>query len=245
MSLETTAGNYVRQLQHAGLRPGRRLVDLILASGDAAVDPLIDLATSIPLLDEKPPVAYAPIHALRLLGELRPLRMVEPLLKSTDAAFADQNHARDIWQQDMPQMIGRSGGSAVALLWTCVDDPNRSDIEHDMALLALAYATVIDEDVREPVVAGLHQRLMAGDDRALNAGIVRAMAYLKLADMYGDVMARYRAGAVDQESMPAAMARQMLLATATFRVADDAKLSLWERYDEFGPFPESEDTEYQ
>jgi hypothetical protein len=63
--------------------------------------------------------------------------------------------------------------------------------------------------------------------------------------MYGDVMARYRAGAVDQESMPAAMARQMLLATATFRVADDAKLSLWERYDEFGPFPESEDTEYQ
>ncbi|WP_448545535.1 hypothetical protein [Roseiflexus sp.] len=246
MSLETTAGNYVQQLRHAGLRPGRRLVDLILACGDAAADPLIDLATSIPLLDEKPPVAYAPIHALRLLGELRPLRMVEPLLKkSADAAFDDLNHARAIWQQEMPQMIGRSGGSAVALLWTCVDDPNRSDIEHDMALLALAYATVIDEDVREPVVAGLHQRLMAGDNRTLNAGIVRAMAYLKLADMYGDVMARYRAGAVDQESMPAATARQMLLATATSRVADDAKLSLWERYDEFGPFPEPEDTEYQ
>lgn len=241
MSRETTAGNYVRQLQYAGLRPGRRLVDLILACGDTAVDPLIDLATSIPLLDEEPPVAYAPIHALRLLGELRPLRMVEPLLKSARAAFDDLNDAREIWQQDMPQMIGRLGAPVVALLWTCVDDPNRSALEHDIALEALAYATVIDEDVRDPVVAGLHRRLMASDDRLLNAGIVRAMAYLKLANMYADVMARYRAGAVDQESMPAAAARQMLLSQATSRVADDAKLSLWERYNQFGPFPASRD----
>lgn len=225
MSRETTAGNYVRQLQYAGLRPGRRLVDLILACGDTAVDPLIDLATSIPLLDEEPPVAYAPIHAL----------------KSAQAAFDDLNDAREIWQQDMPQMIGRLGAPVVALLWTCVDDPNRSALEHDIALEALAYATVIDEDVRDPVVAGLHQRLMASDDRLLNAGIVRAMAYLKLANMYADVMARYRAGAVDQESMPAAAARQMLLSQATFRVADDAKLSLWERYNQFGPFPASRD----
>ncbi len=241
MILDLSAGEHVRRLHRVGLRPSERLVNNILRCGDAAVDPLIDLATSVSLLYEEPPIAYAPIHALRLLGELRQLRMVEPLLKSVDVELDEMVALREIWQYEVPHMIGRIGAAVVATLWACVDDPAYTPFERDGALLALAYATVIDEAVREEVVAELHRRLMQSDDRALNAGIVRAMAYLELADRYGDIMARYRAGAIDQNSMPAAIARQMLLSPETSRIASHAKLSLWERYDVFGPFPEQED----
>ncbi|MCS6841359.1 MAG: hypothetical protein NZ699_07960 [Roseiflexus sp.] len=244
MTLGLSASEYVQHLRRAGLRPSERLVNNILRCGDAAVDPLIETATSVSLLYEEAPVTYAPIHALRLLGELRPLRMVEPLLKSVDAAPRDMSPARKLWQYEVPQMIGRIGAAAVETLWACVGDPAYTSFERDGALLALAYVTVIDETVRERIVAEMHRRLMESDDRALNAGIVRAMAYLGLADMYSDVMARYRASAVDQESMSAAVARQMLLASKTSRIADDAKLSLWERYDRFGPFPEPEDSDF-
>jgi hypothetical protein len=240
MTLSLSASEYVRHLRRAGLRPGERLVNNILHCGDAAVDPLIDLATSVALLYEEPPVAYAPIHALRLLGELRPLRMIEPLLRSVDAELKGMSPARKIWQYEVPQVIGRIGAAAVATLWADADDPAYTRFERDGALLALAYATAVDETIREPIIAEMHRRLMQSDDRSLNAGIVRAMAYLSLADMYGDIMARYRAGAIDQESMSAAVARQMLLAPKTSRIADNAKLSLWERYDRFGPFPEPE-----
>lgn len=244
MSLSLSADEYVRHLRRVGLRPTERLVNNILRCGDAAVNPLIDLATSISLLYEEPPVAHAPIHALRLLGELRPLRMVEPLLKSAGMELDGISPAREIWQYDVPQMIGRIGAAVVATLWAYVDNPAYSVIEQDGALLALACVTVIDEAMRQPIIAEMHRRLMQSDNRALNAGIVRAIAYLGLADMYGDIMARYRAGAVDQESMSAAVARQMLLTPRTSRLANDAKLSLWERYDRLGPFPEPEDDDF-
>ncbi|ABU58642.1 hypothetical protein [Roseiflexus castenholzii] len=244
MTLHLSAGEYVQRLRRIGLRPGERLVNNILHCGDAAVEPLIELATRVLLLYEEPPVAYAPIHALRLLGELRPLRMVEPLLKSVDAEFKSRGSAREIWQYEVPQMIGRIGAAVVAPLWSYIEDPACTPVERDGALLALAYATVIDKDVREPVIAELYRRLMQSDDRTLNAGIVRAIAYLGLADMYGDIMARYRASAVNQERMPASAARQMLLSQKTSGLANDAKLSLWERYDRFGPFPEPEDMNF-
>lgn len=240
MTLSLSASEYVRHLRRAGLRPTERLVNNILRCGDAVVDPLIDMATSVSLFSEEPPVIYAPIHALRLLGELRPLRMIEPLLKSVDAALDSMTPARELWQYEVPQMIGRIGAAAAEALWAFADNPAYTQFERDGALLALAYIAAIDEIAREPIIAEMHRRLMQSDDRALNAGIVRAMAYLGLADKYSDVMARYRAGAVDQESMSAAVARQMLLTPRTSRIADDAKLSLWERYDRFGPFPESE-----
>lgn len=240
MTLSLSASEYVQHLRRAGLRPSERLVNNILRCGDAAVDPLIDLATSVSLFYGEPPVIYAPIHALRLLGELRPLRMIEPLLKSVDVELKGMSPEREIWQYEAPQMIGRIGAAAVEKLWACVDDPAYTPFERDGALLALAYATVVDATVRESVIAEMHRRLMQSDDRSLNAGLVRAMAYLGLANMYSDIMARYRAGAVDQESMPAADARQTLLADKASRVVDYAKLSLWERYDRFGPFPEPE-----
>jgi hypothetical protein len=46
----------------------------------------------------------------------------------------------------------------------------------------------------------------------------------------------YRAGKRDQEILPAAAARQLLLSDSTKRLAC-AKHSLWERYDQHGPFP--------
>lgn len=234
MTFDLAIGEYVQQLRRAGLRPGEHLVRHILAGGEAAVGPLIALAADTNLLLDEPPVAYAPLHALRLLGELTSPRMIEPLLGrlplDTDAA----SNAVDLWSQDLPQVLARLGSNGVSALWAYADDPQRHLIGRGTALLALAFTTALDAHLREPIVAGLRERLARSADRELNAYLVRTLGLLSASDAYGEIMARYRAGDVDQEIVPAATARQLLLGKE-HNVLACARHSLWERYDEHGP----------
>jgi len=243
MTLDLAIGEYVRQLRRAGTRPGEHLVKHILAGGEAAAGPLIALAADTRLLFEEPPVAYAPLHALRLLGELSSPRMIEPLLDRLPINDDAESDTVDLWVQDVPQILARLGSDGVSALWAYADDPQRHPIGRATALLALAFATAIDEHLREPIVAGLRERLARSDDRELNAHLVRALGLLCAGDAYGEIMARYRAGDVDQEIVSAATARQLLLGKE-HSVLACARHPLWERYDEHGPSDNDTDKEW-
>lgn len=234
MPLDLAAGDYVKQLHRAGLRPGERLVQNILNAGEIAVGPLIDLATDSSWLDKPAPERYAPLHALRLLGETHSPRMIEPLLAQFPIDIMEETDALDLWLQELPQILGRLGGDAVDPLWQFADNEARHIAGRGTAILALAYTTAIDESLRDAVIAGLRERLERSDNRDSNAYLIRALAYLGVASMYRDVMAFYRNGAVNQEITTAALARQLMLTSGRNLLAC-AKHPLWERYDEHGP----------
>ncbi len=79
MILDLTIADKIKQLHREGLRPSERLVNTITRAGAAAFTPLLELAIDVELLHEEAPECYAPIHALRLLGEVGSVEMIEPL----------------------------------------------------------------------------------------------------------------------------------------------------------------------
>lgn len=237
MPIDLAIADEVKQLRRVGIRPSERLAQHILAAGTAAVAPLLDLALQTDLLHEDEPLCFAPLHALRLLGELRTPAMIAPLLGAfpLDLAYPDED-LPETWATEVTQLIGRLGAAAVEPLWAIADDETWELTGRGAALVALAYATAAEPSLRDDVVSRLRERLGRSEDKSLNAQIVSALANLGAQEVYGDVMRMYREGRIDQEIIPAGTARQLLLTKSESRLAC-VHHSLWERYDEHGPFP--------
>jgi hypothetical protein len=236
MTIDLTIGADVKHLRRAGLRPGERLVRDILRAGPAAFRPLIELATDTELLHEEPPECYGPIHALRLLGEMPSVDMIAPLLSPLPITrnYADEQLPQ-LWLSELPQIIGRIGAAAIEPLWAIADDEARGIPARTVALVALAYVTVVAPDMRDAVIAGLRERLSTSADPTINAYIVTALGDMGVQDVYADVMKLYREGKINQRIVPPGTARQMLLSKRDTRL-NCARHALWERYDQHGPF---------
>ena len=232
MTIDFTVGDDVRQLRKAGQRPAERLVSHILRSGPAARSLLIELATSVDLLHEDEPDCYAPLHALRLLGELPALELIEPLLGVVPLAlYYDGENLPQMWGQEMPQVLARIGAPAVEPLWSAADDAGRNLSQRAMALVALGYLTVAAPDQRDAVAAGLRERLARYDDPTLIAYLLIAMADAGMSEMYPEAMRLFREGKVNQSLLAPGLARQLLLAQRKGRVGC-VQHPLWERYDQ-------------
>jgi hypothetical protein len=241
MTLDLAVADKIKQLRKAGLRPAERLVQQILQAGAAAVSPLIALATEIDLLHDDEPGCFAPIHALRLLGELRAAEMIQPLLRE----FPLELYYRDeqlpwTWSNEAPQMIARIGAPAADALWVIADDPDWSVDGRGAALSALVSATVLAAELREPLVSGVRERLARCDDRRLAGHLILTLGSLGVGEIYGEVMALYRQGRVDTDVLPPSVARQILLAKDSEKRLECVKHPLWERYDLHGPFLDEE-----
>lgn len=241
MTLDLAIHDYIKQLRRAGHRPGEKLAQHILRAGAAAVGPLLELATDTALLDHDPPECYAPLHALRLLGELRPPRMVAALVRAFELTDDEYEPlARRMWAAELPQILGRLGEAGVAPLWALVDDADATPGQRSAAIVALTFATAVDPELRTPLIAELRERLARCDDRQLAGHLINGLANLGASEAYGEVMARFRTSAVDLDVSSAAQARQLLLSPTGKRLAC-ALHPLWERYDEHGPTPEQEE----
>jgi len=236
MTIDFDTLNHVKQLRRVDLRPPEKLVQQILRSGENALTPLLELATSVDLLDEDPPDCYGPIHAVRLLGELRSLQMIEPLIRVFDPYLieAEANTPPSIWSDDVPQMIGRIGEPAVAPLRALADDPTLTIDQRAAVLQALACTIGADESLRPAIIAELRERLAASEDRALNAHIVMALSTARAQEAYSEVMARYRAGMIETDIAPAATVRQLLYTSQRLKCVVHP---FFERYESHGPVP--------
>jgi hypothetical protein len=237
MPLDLAIAEEIKQLRRAGLRPNERRVQHILRAGAAAVGPLLALALETDLLHEDEPECYAPIHALRLLGELGSPEIIAPLLGAfpLDQYYPDEQ-LPVMWGDEAAQMIGRLGAAAVAPLWAIIDDPSEEIVQRGVALSALAYATVVAPEIRDDVVAGLLERLPRSEDAGLSGHLVAALASLGVASAYKDVMDLYRPGRLDTVIVQPATARQLLLSGGSASALACAAHTLWERYDHHGPF---------
>jgi hypothetical protein len=239
MPLDLAISDEVKQLRRAGLRPNERLAQHILHAGAAAVGPLLGLALETDLLHTDEPECYAPIHALRLLGELHSVEIIAPLLRVFPI---EQEYPEEylplMWADEASQMIGRLGAAAVEPLWAIVDDTTWDMVGRGVALMALTYATVIAPEIRASVVDGVLERLSRSDDNRMTAHLVSALASLGVGSAYKQIMDLYRQGRVDQEIIAPGQARQLLLAPDATQRLMCVTHPLWERYEKHGPHAE-------
>ncbi len=241
MLLDFTISDKIKQLQREGLRLNDKLAATITRAGSAAQAQLIELATNVDLLHEDEPECYAPIHALRLLGEVGTTEMIEPLLRQIPVELDyEDERLPQLWAEEVPQIIGRLGEPAIEPLWRIAEDDGWPSAARSSALVALTYITAAVPETREPIIAELRARLAATEDKALASHLVVALANLGVNDTYADIMALYRAGKIDQAIIPAGAVRQLLLTDSTKRLAC-VRHPLWERYDQHGPFSQDRD----
>lgn len=235
MTLDTTAESTVRQLRKAGVRPNEALVRQIMKLGEAAFPPLLELATDLLLFEEEEPLMFAPIHALRLLGELPQVAMIEPLLREYPVEYYDEyDEMPQLWATEVPQMLGKLGAAAIEPLFAVADSDAWAIEARAVAIIGLANAATFAPEQRDAVIAGLRERLQTSDDTTMLTNAATGLASLGVADAYGDVMARFRAGKIDKERFAAATARQLLL-TGGEKALTCIHHPLQERYDKHGP----------
>src|SRR3954452_2217069 len=123
MLLELGVAEKVKQLRREGLRPSEQLVRSITKAGQAALNPLLLLATDIDMLHQEAPECFAPLHALRLLGELDSVEIIEPLLRQFPISLDyDEEELPQLWVQESTQIIGHLGAPAIEPLWRIADD---------------------------------------------------------------------------------------------------------------------------
>jgi hypothetical protein len=236
MLLELGVAEKIKQLRREGLRPSEQLVRAITKAGSAAISPLLALATDTELMHEEAPDCFAPLHALRLLGEVGTVEIIEPLLRQFPISLDyDEEELPQLWVRESTQIIGHLGAPAIDPLWQIIDDEEWNIDARSGALNALDYVTAMAPETHDTIIAGLRERLER-DTTPLASHLALALANLGISDLYPEFMAMYRAGKLDQDIIPAAVARQLLLSDSTTRLAC-AKHPLWERYDQHGPFP--------
>lgn len=237
----------IGRLRTVGLRPGSQLVQRILAHEGAARTALISVATELETLHLAAPACWAPLHALRLLGELPHVEIVEPLLGVLPVEMDSRyDYAASLWAEDVLEVIAHCGVDALPVLWEWIDNTDNNDRSRGAALQSLAYIAQAHPDVKEETVGQLRERLTyyleETEEQNPPTFLSHALAGLQVRDVYSQIMAAYKAGRINVEVLPASTMRQTILSKPDDIWVFDY-LPLWDRYDELGPFPEPEEPE--
>jgi hypothetical protein len=239
MPVDTPIDELVRQLKRIGLRPSETLVKRILASGSEARDALLALASDHSLLHEESPLCWAPVHALRILGELQDPTTIPEVLGLFPLELRHQEEQPpQVWAQDAAQTIGHMGAPALEPLWAWFDDLEHTMASRSAAADAISYVTAVAPEERAGIIANLTERLEKSEDKAQTAFLITALSRLAASESYNQVMAAFRNGKVDTNLILASDARQLILGKGTPNLKC-ATHTLWERYDQHGPFAQA------
>ena len=234
---EIGSAELVRQLRRVGVRPSQRTIDAILERGDDAVPPLLELTLDMDALRGDEPASLGPVHALRLLGELKPAEAARPILEQFPLQISGEpGQGAYLWIQEAPQIVARFGAEILPLLTELAEDAEAPALRRAAAYAALEYLAVTEPSERDAAVELLRSRLNQESDDTARAYIVNALAQLQVRDAYAEVMQLFREKRVDREFISAADARQLLLGGRGARQIECALHTLDERYAQHGPF---------
>ncbi len=232
MPIDFDTDDMIRQIRHAETDIPERLINRIVQSGALMIDALLNLALDGQLMQAFERSSNAPVHALRLLGEVGDTRIIEPLLRAFPLGNADDTEQDPgwFWNTEMPQILARLGTAAIEPLWAFRDTVEEDDHARGAACKALAYMTVYAPEQRDAIVAGLMQRFKEEQDQTQVTYLLSVLGDIGIADMYQEAMAGYRAGRFNTDILPASAARQLLLGKGT-ETLSCVNHSLIERYD--------------
>jgi hypothetical protein len=229
---------HVARLKEIGPEFDEQLTSQILDSGEAAVRPLLNLALNIVLLLDQEPECYGPIHALRLLGEMMTIPIMNELLQGSPSILAETGDpAVTTWEQDLPQILARCGAPAIPDLIELLDQREQIDISI-MAGLTLTFIGSFDPTTHDTVVTTLRERLTSENPQQLSAA-AQALAVAGDQASYKEIMRLFREKRILAGPFSPAIARQLLLNDAN-KYLKCVHHSLAERY-EFHPIDLPED----
>lgn len=158
-TLDELAG-LLDRLRTAGQEPHQELLDQIKALGSRVVPPLIEMATDEELLwaDSESAEAWAPLHAIRLLGELQTAEAVEPLLEMLDIDG-------DMVPDTAAEALGKIGQPALEPLRALLFDRTQTRSARSRAAAGLAEVAHAHPELRDAVVDALVTRLDPAESR--------------------------------------------------------------------------------
>ncbi|MDP9316096.1 MAG: DUF1186 family protein [Chloroflexota bacterium] len=241
MQHDLSTPELVRHLRKVGLRPSQRTIDAILERGDEAAAPLLELALDTEALLGPEPGSLGPLHALRLLGELRPVAAAEPLLRHLPLPVDDRpGQGAFLWAQEAPQIVANFGADVLPVVLAITDDLTTSALQRGAAFATLGFLATTTPELREQIIDELRTRFARETEPTARGYLVATLAQLKARAAYDEIMAAFRDKTVDRSVMSAADARQLLLGTQTQRQLDCALHSLAERYEQHGPYSEEQ-----
>lgn len=154
-------------------------------------------------LESESPEVFAPIHAVRALGQLRDESTIQPLLQIL-TNHQDDDWLADEWlEEDIPRVFGLIGPAAIPALSDYLADSSRNVFVRNYAANAL---TVIAERYPEhgsSCVEGLTRTLERFEENEdeLNATIINDLTELRAADTFPLIKKAYEAGRVGNSFM--------------------------------------------
>lgn len=241
MQPDISTTELVRNLRRVGLRPSDRTLEAIVERGAEAVAPLLELAQDTQALFEPEPASLGPLHALRLLGEFKPVEAAAPLLQRLPLPEQEQpTQGAFLWTQEAPQIIANFGADVLPIVVSVADDMAAPPLRRGAAYATLSFLARTTPELRAEIVAALHERLDREPDNTARGYIVAALAQLQAREAYNAIMDAYKTKRVDRNIMAAADARQLLLGAQQQRQLDCALHTLAERYEQHGPYSEEQ-----
>ncbi len=166
-------------LRQTGQEPDAALLQRVKAFGTAAIAPLIRMATDegLHFADGESPEVWAPLHAIRLLGELEAAEAVGPLLP----LFS--------WTEDdwlplaLPEAFGRIGKPALMPLRILLADHAQDSIARSLAGSGLKEIAARHPDLRTVVLDALTAQLDAAEPATPDEEVVNGFIVGELLDL--------------------------------------------------------------
>ena len=126
----------------------RAVRDRILSAGSSVVPILVDVLVDETLaMEDGPGGGWAPIHAARLLGDLRAPEAIEPLLEQMAATTWD-----DIIHDATIQALPKIGAPVVEPALRLLAETDDADVRHSVRAV-LSEVGVQDDRIRDALVA--------------------------------------------------------------------------------------------
>ena len=233
----------VSQLERVA-QPSESLIKQILQFGAEACPPLIELASRVEYLHDRPePGCFAPVHALRFLIEIpeteyasiRPLFALLPVPNYTNYDEDYIDLPSHYWHIELLH-VAASCPNSIAQMFADIDNAELSDMNRAACANGLPFAAIYHDQQAE-VLQELRARLQRDDLSPKSfAWTIAGLALLHDKASYPAVMQAYRDKRVSVEDFPPAQARQSLLQQKISPKLQEVRLSMAERYEIYGPF---------
>ena len=168
-----------------------------LGIGDDHIGDLLRMMSDPDLNTCETDAIWAPVHALRALGQLHPTDVFQDLLEF----MTDQDHGYDIdwFFGDAEFVLAMFGPSVIPSLQAFLMNDEIVDIARMTAASALAEIAKRFPDTRTECIAALMHRLdhFNPEDGGLNGSVALTLGVMKAVDAYPAIKAVYEANAVD------------------------------------------------
>jgi len=173
-----------------------------LGIGSEQIPDLIRMVTddTLHFADGDTPLIWAPLHAWRLLGELKAPEAVEPLI----SLFRRLDEDFDDWIADeVPDVLVQIGASALSPLIAFLNDATNGTYSRNEAASAIAKLAETYPDVRDSCIAALKTQLeqYAQQPGEFNGFLVWMLLDLHAAEALPIIERAFAAGRVDENSV--------------------------------------------